>query len=58
MDGVSWWDIGLWLGFAYLAVSALVRLMRARRDQLLREFRGHLEAQRQRERGARQATLP
>jgi hypothetical protein len=36
MDG---WDIALLVAAGYVAVSALVRLMRHRRDQMLGELR-------------------
>jgi hypothetical protein len=38
MDG---WDIALVAAAAYMAVTALVRLMLRRRDQMLAELRKH-----------------
>jgi heme exporter protein D len=43
MDG---WDVALLVAAGYLAVSALVRLMLRRRDQVLDDFRRQVEQQR------------
>ena len=40
MDG---WDVALWIVAAYLAVTALVRLMIAHRDKVLADFRAEME---------------
>jgi hypothetical protein len=42
MDG---WDVAIWLVAAYLAVTALVRLMVAHRDKVLADFRAEMERQ-------------
>ena len=42
MDG---WDLALLVGAGYVAVTALVRLMIRRRDQLLDEFRREMAKQ-------------
>ena len=41
MDG---WDIALLAAAAYMAATALVRLMLRRRDQMLAELRKHTRA--------------
>ena len=41
------WDIALWMGAAYIAVAALVRLMRTSRDKVVAELRSQMETQRQ-----------
>ncbi|GIW95877.1 MAG: hypothetical protein KatS3mg110_3918 [Pirellulaceae bacterium] len=38
-DGWNWRDILVWIGFAYLAVAALVRLMSLYRDAVLKDLR-------------------
>jgi hypothetical protein len=43
MEGVTWTDIGLLLGFGYLAVVALVRLMLAHRQTVMDEVRQQVE---------------
>jgi len=45
MDG---WDIALLAAAGYLAVTALVKLMIRRRDQLREEFRQELEREKRR----------
>ena len=42
MDG---WDVALWLVAAYLAVTALVRLMIVHRDKVLTDFRAEMARQ-------------
>ena len=41
------WDIALWTCAVYIAVAALVRLMRSSRDRVVAELRSEMEAQRQ-----------
>lgn len=36
----GWWDIGLLIAAAYIAVISLVRLMARRRDKLLDDLSG------------------
>ena len=45
MDG---WEVALWAIACYVGVTALVRLMRRRRDALQQQFRDQLEAERKR----------
>ena len=45
MDG---WDIALWVIAGYLAISPLVRMMLARRERLLVEFRARMAEERRR----------
>ena len=45
MDG---WEIGLWMVAGYLAISPLVRMMLARRERLLVEFRARMAEERRR----------
>lgn len=47
MAGLTGWDIVILAVVAYVAVMSLVRLMRARRDALLAQFRAEMAAQRQ-----------
>jgi hypothetical protein len=42
------WDVALLVAAAYVAVSALVRLMLRRRDQVLHELRRQAEREKQR----------
>jgi hypothetical protein len=42
MDG---WDVALWIVAAYLAVTALIRLMLAYRDKVLADFRAEIQRQ-------------
>lgn len=42
MDG---WEIALWAAAGYIAVMVLVRMMSARRGEVLRELRDRAEAQ-------------
>lgn len=42
MDG---WEIALWAAAGYIAVMVLVRMMSARRGDVLRELRDRAEAQ-------------
>ncbi len=46
MDG---WDIALLAAAAYIAVTALVRLMIRRRDQLVDRFQAEVEEERDRQ---------
>ncbi len=46
MDG---WDIALLAAAGYVAVVAMVRLMRNRRDELISELRQQAETERQRQ---------
>ncbi len=45
MDGLSRWDLVLWIVVAYVAVMVLVRLMLQHRDAVLRKVRDQLSAQ-------------
>ncbi len=47
MDG---WDVALLVAAGYLAVTALVRLMIRRRDQLVEHFRRDVEREKRRRR--------
>ena len=47
MDG---WDVALLVAAGYLAVTALVRLMIRRRDQLVAHFRRDVEKEKRRRR--------
>ncbi len=49
MDG---WQIGLLVVAGYIAVTALVRMMRHRRDRLIEEFRDEFAAEQKRKRQA------
>ena len=49
MDG---WSVGLLVGTSYVAVMGLVRLMLARRDQLMRQLDEQLAAERRRKQAA------
>ena len=42
------WSIALWIGAAYIAVIALVRLMANKRQQVMAEFRGEVEKEKNR----------
>lgn len=44
MIDVDPWSVAVLAVAAYIAVTALVRLMARRRDQLLEQFRKHLQA--------------
>ena len=50
MEGVDGWDLVIVGGAAWIAVLTLVRLMRARRDQLVGEVQQQLDARRQQRR--------
>ena len=41
----NWWDIGLLLAAAYIAVTTLVRLMARRRNKLLDDLSGDVRQQ-------------
>src|SRR5262249_54202227 len=45
MDGLSRWDLVLWIVVGYAAVMALVRMMLNHRDAALRRLRDQVEAQ-------------
>jgi hypothetical protein len=49
MDG---WSVGLLVGAGYVAVMRLVRLMLARRDQLMRELEEQIAAEKRRKEAA------
>jgi hypothetical protein len=51
MDG---WDTALLMGASYLAVMILVRLMLARRNQLLADFGKQIEAARARKKSEKE----
>jgi hypothetical protein len=42
---LNWWEIGLLMAMAYIAVTTLVRLMARRRDQLLDDLSGDIQQQ-------------
>ena len=45
MDGLSRWDLVLWIVVAYVAVMVLVRLMLQHRNTVFRKVRDQLAAQ-------------
>jgi hypothetical protein len=45
MDGL---DLAVWIVAGFVAVSVLVRLMLARRDRLMTQFRNEMSAQKRR----------
>ena len=45
MDG---WSIALWVFAGYIAVVALMRLMTRKRNEVLAEFRGEVEKEKNR----------
>ncbi|NQU20050.1 MAG: hypothetical protein HQ567_02120 [Candidatus Nealsonbacteria bacterium] len=51
MDG---WDVALLVAAGYIAVTALVRLMIRRRDQLVEHFRRDVKKEKSRQRAERQ----
>ncbi len=51
MDG---WDVALLVAAGYIAVTALVRLMIRRRDQLVEHFRRDVKKEKSRRRAERQ----
>ena len=51
MDG---WDVALLVAAGYIAVTALVRLMIRRRDQLVEHFRRDVKKEKGRRRAQRQ----
>ena len=53
MDG---WDVALLVAAGYLAVTALVRLMIRRRDQLVEHFRRDVKREKQRRRAQQRQT--
>jgi len=48
MEGLSRWDLVLWVAVAYLAVMAMVRLMIQHRNVTVRKLRDQLERQQRR----------
>lgn len=40
------WEIALWAAAAYIAIAAIVRLMRAARDREVAQLRAQFEAER------------
>jgi hypothetical protein len=49
MDG---WSIALWVVAGYIAVVALLRLMTQKRDEVMAEFRGEVEKEKNRRKAA------
>jgi len=45
MDG---WEVALWVAAGYVAVAPLIRMMLARRERLLVEFRARMAEERRR----------
>jgi heme exporter protein D len=45
MDGLSRWDLVIWIVVAYVAVMVLVRLMLQHRDAVFRNVRDQLTTQ-------------
>jgi hypothetical protein len=45
MDGLSRWDLVLWIVVAYVAVMVLVRLMLQHRETVFRKVRDQLTTQ-------------
>jgi hypothetical protein len=56
MDGLSRWDLVLWIVVAYIAVMALVRLMLRQRETVTRKLRDQLTAQQRRKKPTAAAT--
>ena len=53
------WSIALWIGAGYVAVVALLRLMARKRDEVVAEFRGEVEKEKERRKAAaKEAKLP
>jgi hypothetical protein len=48
MDGLSRWDLVLWIVVAYIAVISLVRMMLHHRDVVMRKMRDRLAMEQQR----------
>ena len=46
------WNIALWIGAGYVAVVALIRLMAHKRQQVMVEFRGEVEKEKNRRKAA------
>jgi hypothetical protein len=46
------WSIALWVVAGYVAVVALMRLMAHKRNEVLAEFRGEVEKEKQRRKAA------
>jgi hypothetical protein len=42
------WSIVLWIGAGYIAVVALMRLMAHKRNEVMAEFRGEVEKEKNR----------
>ncbi len=51
------WSIALWIGAGYIAVVALMRLMAHKRQQVMAEFRGEVEKEKNRRKAAAAAKL-
>jgi hypothetical protein len=45
MDGLSRWDLVLWIVVAYAAIMALVRMMLNHRESVVRKLRDQLASQ-------------
>ena len=58
MDWLSRWDLALLAVAAYVAVMSLVRLMRARRDQLVADVQRQVQARKKQARAAAAAEDP
>jgi hypothetical protein len=52
MDWLDRWDLGLLAVAAYVAVMSLVRLMRARRDQLVADVQRQVQVRKKQSRAA------
>jgi hypothetical protein len=52
MDGLSRWDLVIWVVVAYVAVMALVRMMLRHRDSTMRKLRDELAAEQRRAKAA------
>ena len=46
------WSIALWIGAGYIAAVALMRLMAHKRQQVMAEFRGEVEKEKNRRKAA------
>jgi heme exporter protein D len=49
MANMNAWDVAVLVAAAYVATTALVRLMIRRRDRMLEEFREQLEAEKRKQ---------
>ena len=50
MENLGGWHVLLWLAAVYVAVAALVRMMRARRDEVVIRLRRQVEQEQERQR--------